>query len=80
MPLSDIKATLEFVKAKQCLDLTRVEKHLEQVSNIMHHLNEEIQEIKPLIENLSEKQKEVLISKLSPQGVTLAHSLILLLS
>jgi MerR family copper efflux transcriptional regulator len=79
MPLAEIKATLEFVREKE-LDLSKIEKHLDQVSTIMKHLNEEIQEIKPLLESLSDKQKEVLMSKFSSQGVTLANSLLLLLS
>jgi MerR family copper efflux transcriptional regulator len=79
MPLSEIKSTLEMVKENNGENFYKVEKHFEQISTIMLHLNEEMKEIKPILDNLSANQKEALLTKMSPQGVTLAHSILLLL-
>lgn len=79
MPLSEIKSAIEFVKETNCQDYQKVENHFEQLSNLMIHLNAEMKEMKPILENLNANQKEALLNKLSPQGVTLAHSLLLLL-
>lgn len=80
MPLVQIKETLEFIKEKECTDLYKVENHIEQVMGIIKHLNEEMNELKPIFEKLDEKQKEAVLSKFSPQSVTLAHSILMLFS
>ncbi len=77
MPLSDIKSALEFVKETPFNDINKVKKHLEQLSHLMLHLDAEMEEFKPILKNLNEKQKDALFSRLSPRCVTLAHSLLL---
>ncbi len=80
MPLSEIRSAIELVKETNCNDFNKVEIHFEQLSSLMVHLNEEMKEIKPILENLNPIQKEALLNKFSPQGMTLAHSILLLLS
>jgi hypothetical protein len=55
-----------------------MEKHVEQISEIMHQLDMEIKEIKPILDGLNEKQKELVTNRLSNQGETLAKSLLVL--
>ncbi|MFC0189900.1 MerR family transcriptional regulator [Fictibacillus aquaticus] len=79
MPLQEIKSSIELVKKKNSISSTQVEKHFDQIAEFMKHLEKEIMEMKPILENLEDKQRELVLSKVSPQGVTLAHSLLLLL-
>lgn len=78
LPLQDIKLAIELIKKKKSIKNDQVEKHVDQIADIMKHLEAEIQEIKPIIDNLNEKQREIILSKVSPQGMTLAQSLLLL--
>jgi MerR family transcriptional regulator, copper efflux regulator len=77
MPLHEIKSAIELIKKRSTKD-EQVEKHVDQIADIMKHLEAEILEIKPIIESLNEKQRELILNKVSPQGMTLAQSLLLL--
>jgi ribosomal protein S10 len=77
MPLHEIKSVIELVKLKST-ENEQVEKYVDQIAEIMKHLEAEIKEIKPIMESLNDKQRELLLNKVSPQGMTLAHSLLLL--
>ncbi|MBH0171589.1 MAG: MerR family transcriptional regulator [Bacillota bacterium] len=77
MPLHEIKSVIELVKLKST-ENEQVEKYVDQIAELMKHLEAEIKEIKPIMESLNDKQRELLLNKVSPQGMTLAHSLLLL--
>lgn len=77
MPLHEIKSVIELVKLKST-ENEQVEKYVDQIADLMKHLEAEIREIKPIMESLNDKQRELLLNKVSPQGMTLAHSLLLL--
>ncbi|MET3729849.1 ribosomal protein S10 [Fictibacillus halophilus] len=77
MPLHEIKSVIELVKLKST-ENEHVEKYVDQIAELMKHLEAEIKEIKPIMESLNDKQRELLLNKVSPQGMTLAHSLLLL--
>jgi DNA-binding transcriptional MerR regulator len=78
MPLEEIKASIELIKADESPDKQKVEKHCNQVAIIMQHLEEEIGVLKPVLQKLNQPQKEELIRKLSTQGVALAQTLLLI--
>jgi DNA-binding transcriptional MerR regulator len=78
MPLQEIKKALDLVIKEKSIDTEKIEKHLEQIAHIMHHLEGEIKEMKPILEKLNDNQKENLVNKISPQGITLAQTLMLL--
>ena len=78
MPLEEIKASIELIKADDSLDKHKVEKHFNQIAMIMQHLEEEISVMKPVLQKLNQSQKEDLFRKLSTQGITLAQTLLLL--
>ncbi|WHY02991.1 MerR family transcriptional regulator [Neobacillus sp. DY30] len=80
MPLEEIKSSIELIKAENCLDKQKVEKHFEQIGILMRHLKEEIETIEPILDKLNSSQKEIVKNKLSSQGVPLAQTLLLLLS
>jgi MerR family transcriptional regulator, copper efflux regulator len=80
MPLEEIKNTIELMKANDEIDKEKVEKHVEQIAAIMEHLKEEIKLMEPFLQKLNSCDKELVVSKLSPQGITLAQSLLLLLN
>lgn len=77
MPLHEIKSVIELVKLKS-IENEQVEKYVDQIAELMKHLEAEIKEIKPIMESLNDKQRELLLNKVSSQGMTLAHSLLLL--
>jgi DNA-binding transcriptional MerR regulator len=78
MPLEEIKSTIELIKSENGIDKQKAEKHFEQIAMIMKHLKEEIKVIEPILQKLSNQQKEMLVNKLSSQGVSLAQTLLLL--
>ncbi|MCL6574033.1 MAG: MerR family transcriptional regulator [Bacillus sp. (in: Bacteria)] len=78
MPLEEIKSSIELIKSNSFIDNQKVEKHFEQIASIMEHLNEEIMVIEPILQKLNQKQKDMLINRLSLQGVTLAQTLLIL--
>jgi MerR family copper efflux transcriptional regulator len=78
MPLEEIKASIELIKADDSLDKQKVEKHFNQIAIIMQHLEEEISVMKPVLQKLNQPQKEELVRKLSTQGMTLAQTLLLI--
>ncbi|SDM38508.1 MerR family transcriptional regulator [Bacillus sp. OK048] len=80
MPLEEIKSSIELIKTEDCIDKQKVEKHFEQIGILMHHLKEEIETIEPILQKLNQNQKEMVVTKLSSQGVPLAQTLLLLLS
>lgn len=80
MPLEEIKFSIELIKTENCIDKQKVEKHFEQIGILMRHLKEEIEAIEPILEKLNGNQKEMVVNKLSSQGVPLAQTLLLLLS
>lgn len=80
MPLDEIKNAIEMMRADYVIDQEKVEKHVEQIAGIMEHLEEEIKLIEPFLQKLSGSEKEQVVSKLSPQGITLAQTLLLLLN
>lgn len=49
------------------------------VANQIHDLKENIEDLLPLIKNLDENERKLITSRLSPETVTLIHSLLLLL-
>jgi MerR family transcriptional regulator, copper efflux regulator len=50
-----------------------------EIANQIHHLKENIQEFMPLIENLDEHERKFITERLSPESITLIHSLLMLL-
>jgi DNA-binding transcriptional MerR regulator len=78
MPLEEIKASIELIKADDLLDKQKVEKHFNQIAIIMQHLEEEISVMKPVLQKLNQLQKEELVRNLSTQGITLAQTLLLI--
>ncbi|MFB3161728.1 MerR family transcriptional regulator [Neobacillus sp. 179-J 1A1 HS] len=80
MPLEEIKSSIELIKTENGIDKQKVEKHFEQIGILMRHLKEEIEALEPILEKLNGNQKEMVVNKLSSQGVPLAQTLLLLLS
>ncbi|MCM3690599.1 MerR family transcriptional regulator [Neobacillus niacini] len=80
MPLEEIKSSIELIKTKDCFDKQKIEKHFEQIGILMRHLKEEMEAIEPILDKLNGNQKEMVVNKLSSQGVPLAQTLLLLLS
>ncbi|MDQ0971884.1 MerR family copper efflux transcriptional regulator [Neobacillus niacini] len=80
MPLEEIKSSIELIKTENGIDKQKVEKHFEQIGILMRHLKEEIEALEPILEKLNSNQKEMVVNKLSSQGVPLAQTLLLLLS
>jgi MerR family transcriptional regulator, copper efflux regulator len=80
MPLEEIKSSIELMKAKDCFDKQKIEKHFEQIGILMRHLKEEMEAIEPILDKMNGNQKEIVVNKLSSQGVPLAQTLLLLLS
>jgi MerR family transcriptional regulator, copper efflux regulator len=79
MPLEDIKSSIKMIHSDNVLDKEKVEKHVEQIAIIMEHLKDEIKVMEPFLQKLNNHDKELIINKLSLQGVTLAQALLLLL-
>ncbi|MHC0038482.1 MerR family transcriptional regulator [Pseudoneobacillus sp. C159] len=77
MPLEEIKEFIHLLKKEGQLNEDKINKHVQQITDIMHHLVAELNEIKPLIDKLDSKQKDFIASKISAQGLTLAQTLIL---
>ncbi|MFB3168002.1 MerR family transcriptional regulator [Neobacillus sp. 179-C4.2 HS] len=80
MPLEEIKSSIELIKTENGIDKQKLEKHFEQIGILMRHLKEEIEALEPILEKLNGNQKEMVVNKLSSQGVPLAQTLLLLLS
>jgi DNA-binding transcriptional MerR regulator len=78
LPLEEIKSLIELLKTDGSIDNEKVEKHFAQIGSIMQHLKEEIMVMEPILEKLNHNQKEMLVSKLSPEGIALAQTLLLL--
>ncbi|OIK13486.1 hypothetical protein BIV60_13970 [Bacillus sp. MUM 116] len=78
MPLGEIKSSIKMINSNNEIDQAKVEKHCEQIGVLMEHLKEEIKVIEPILQKLSHHEKEMLVNKLSLQGVTLAQTLLLL--
>lgn len=78
MPLEEIKSSIELIKSDESIDKQKVEKHVDQMAIIMQHLKDEIIAMEPILEKLNVHQKEMLVNRLSPQGVALAQTLLLL--
>ncbi|MCQ6280405.1 MerR family transcriptional regulator [Bacillus sp. EB600] len=78
MPLEEIKASIELIKADHAIDKQKVEKHFDQIAMIMQHLKEEISVMEPVLQKLNNPQKEELVKKISVQGITLAQTLLVL--
>ena len=78
MPLEEIKTSINMINSDESIDREKLEKHFEQMAVIMEHLKEEIKVLKPFLQKLNSKEKEILVSKLSSQGVTLAQTLLVL--
>lgn len=78
MPLEEIKASIELIKSDNYIDKQKVERHFEQIASFMQHLKEEITVMEPILQKLNNQQKELLVNKLSSQGITLAQTLLLL--
>ena len=68
MPLEEIKASIELLKADHLVDQQKVEKHFDQIAMIMQHLEEEISVMKPVLQKLNQPQKEELVKKSQPKG------------
>lgn len=78
LPLEDIKSSIELIKSDHAPNQQEVEKHFDKMAVIMEHLKDEINVMQPILQRLDEQQKEMVVKKLSAQGVTLAKSLLLL--
>ncbi|NHM30908.1 MerR family transcriptional regulator [Neobacillus terrae] len=78
LPLEEIKSLIELLKTDGSIDNKKVEKHFDQIGSIMQHLKEEIMVMEPILKKLNHNQKEVLVSKLSLEGIALAQTLLLL--
>jgi MerR family copper efflux transcriptional regulator len=78
MPLEEIKSSIELIKSDSSIDNQVAEKHFEQIASIMQHLKEEIMVMEPMLQKLNHQQKEMLVNRLSIQGVTLAQTLLFL--
>ncbi|TYR80319.1 MerR family transcriptional regulator [Priestia megaterium] len=52
----------------------------DELLNKLNHLNDNIKSVLPLMEKLDESEKKLLISRLSPENITMMHSLVMLLS
>lgn len=80
MPLDEIKNSIELIKSLKDIDPCKLKKHFDQIADIMQHLEAEIREMKPILENLNDQQKATIMRSISPTGVTLAQTLLLLFS
>ncbi|MGG1400825.1 MerR family transcriptional regulator [Bacillus salipaludis] len=78
MPLEEIKSSIKMLNSNNGIDKVKVEKHCEQIAILMGHLKEEIKVIEPILQKLNQNEKEMLVKKLSSQGVILAQTLLLL--
>ncbi|MBI0576782.1 MerR family transcriptional regulator [Neobacillus cucumis] len=78
MPLEEIKSSIKMLNSDNGIDKVKVEKHCEQIAILMGHLKEEITVIEPILQKLNQTEKEMLVNKLSSQGVILAQTLLLL--
>jgi len=78
LPLKEIKSYIKMVHSEKTIDHEKVAKHCEQIAVLMDHLKKEIKAMEPVLQKLDRNEKEMLVNKLSLQGVTLAHSLLLL--
>ncbi|WP_285857897.1 MerR family transcriptional regulator [Neobacillus cucumis] len=78
MPLEEIKSVIRMINSCTEIDKEKIEKHCEQLANLMDHLKEEIKVMEPILQKLNNNEKEILVNKLSIQGVTLAQTLLLL--
>ncbi|PLS02390.1 MerR family transcriptional regulator [Neobacillus cucumis] len=78
MPLEEIKSSIKMLKSENTIDKEKVEKHCEQIAVLMEHLKEEIKAMEPVLQKLNKDEKEILVNKLSLQGMTLAQTLLLL--
>ncbi|WP_141561075.1 MULTISPECIES: MerR family transcriptional regulator [unclassified Bacillus (in: firmicutes)] len=78
MPLEEIKSAIRMINTDTEIDKEKIEKHCEQIANLMDHLKEEIKVMEPILQKLNNNEKEILVNKLSLQGVTLAQTLLLL--
>ncbi|MDN3015907.1 MerR family transcriptional regulator [Paenibacillus sp. BSR1-1] len=78
MPLDEIKSSIKMINFDTVIDKDKMEKHCEQIAVLMEHLKEEIKVMEPILQKLNDDEKEMLVNKLSLQGVTLAQTLLLL--
>jgi MerR family transcriptional regulator, copper efflux regulator len=79
VPLNEIKNVITSNELKlDEIDRGKVEAHVEQIADFMQHLEDELKEIKPILDKLSDHQKEALFNKISPKSITLAQTLLLL--
>jgi MerR family copper efflux transcriptional regulator len=78
IPLEEIKAYIKMINSEKTIDKEKVEKHCEQIAVLMEHIKEEIKAMEPVLQKLNGDEKEMLVNKLSLQGVTLAQTLLLL--
>nr|WP_259468740.1 MerR family transcriptional regulator [Priestia megaterium] len=52
----------------------------DELASKFYVLNDSLKEVAPLMEKLNEEDRKVMMNRLSPESVTLLHSLLLLLS
>ena len=78
MPLEEIKSYIKMLHSENIIDKEKVEQHCDQIAVLMEHLKEEIKFMEPILRELNKEEKEMLVNKLSLQGVTLAQTLLLL--
>lgn len=72
MSLQDIKVILN-----EGIDETKLEKHVHIISELIDHLEHEIKGIKPVIEQLNDKEKEMVVHHITPKSIALAQALLL---
>lgn len=80
MPLDKIKNSIGLINSSSDIDACKLEKHFDQLAGIMQHLETELNEMKPILENLNDKQRATVTRNISPTGLTLAQTLLLLFS
>ncbi|WP_223590248.1 MerR family transcriptional regulator [Neobacillus bataviensis] len=78
MPLEEIKSSIKMINSDNVIDKEKMEKHCKQIAVLMEHLKEEIKVMEPILQKLNNDEKEMLVNKLSLQGVTLAQTLLLI--
>jgi MerR family transcriptional regulator, copper efflux regulator len=74
--LQEIKELLARKKQEKQPDIVH---QANDIANQIHHLKENIEELLPLFENLDEHERKLIIKRLSPESITLIHSLLMLL-
>lgn len=77
LPLEEIKEKLEQSRSLY-VENEKLAEHVDRLTDMMKHLELEMREMKPLLANLDDHQKESVTSKITPQSVQLAQTIMVL--